>query len=42
MESSRRSDECCLTDERPDGIPRRLDGCKGFELHCLEFCTESS
>jgi hypothetical protein len=31
-----------LTDERPDGIPRRSDGCKGTELHCFEFCTESS
>jgi len=41
-ERSRHPDKCCLTDERPDGIPRRPDGCKGLELHCLEFCIESS
>jgi hypothetical protein len=35
MESFHCPDECCLTDER-------LDGCKEFELHCLEFCIESS
>jgi hypothetical protein len=26
-----RADGCCLTDERPDGIPRRPDGCKGSD-----------
>jgi hypothetical protein len=41
-ESYNRPDGCCLTDERLDGIPRRLDGCKGLELHCLEIRTESS
>jgi len=30
-----------LTNECPDGIPRRLDACKGSELRCLEFCTKS-
>jgi hypothetical protein len=41
-ERSHRSDGCCLTDERLDGIPRCPDECKGSELHYLEFCTESS
>jgi len=36
-ERSCRPDGCCLTDERPDGIPRCPDGYKGFELHYLEF-----
>jgi hypothetical protein len=31
-----------LTDERPDRILHRLDGCKGTELHCFESCLESS
>jgi len=26
-----------LTDERPDGIPRRPEGCKGTELIDLNF-----
>jgi hypothetical protein len=34
--------EDALTDERPDGIPRHSDGCKGTKLHCFESCTESS
>jgi hypothetical protein len=31
-----------LTDERPDGIPRRPDECKGTELHkvFLKLITE--
>jgi hypothetical protein len=31
-----------LTDERPDGIPRRSDRCKGTELYYFKSCTESS
>jgi hypothetical protein len=31
-----------LTDERPNGISRHPDECKRLELHCFEFCTESS
>jgi hypothetical protein len=31
-----------LTDDRSDRISRHSDGCKGLELHCLEFCIESS
>jgi hypothetical protein len=42
IESFRHLDRCCLTDKGPDGIPRHPDGCKGLELHCLEFYTESS
>jgi hypothetical protein len=33
---SRRPDGCCLTDERPDGIPLRLDGCKGSDYIVLK------
>jgi hypothetical protein len=36
------STDDALTDERPDEISRSPDGCKGLELHYLEFCTESS
>jgi len=30
------------TVERPDGVTRRPDGCKGTEFNCLEIHTESS
>jgi hypothetical protein len=36
MESSRRSNEWCLIDELPDGMPSRSDGCKGTELIVLK------
>jgi hypothetical protein len=29
-----------LTDERPDGVSHRPDGCKGTELHC--FCWRNN
>jgi len=32
----RRSDECCLTNERLDGISRRPDGCKGSDNTVLK------
>jgi hypothetical protein len=33
---SRRPGGCCLTDERPNGIPRRPDGFKGSNFFDLE------
>jgi hypothetical protein len=33
---SRRQDRCCLTDEHPDEIPGRSDGCKGSDYTVLK------